>query len=404
MAETIERENCFVIIGAGQAGAWVARTLRQEGFQGRIVLIGEENLPPYERPPLSKAFLQGTADTKAMTLLDPDLAATLCVDIWAGVRATAIDRSAKEVICTDGRHVPYDRLFLTTGARPRTWPGLEPASLVNNSSTRIHALRTQQDALHLRTALTQGQHLLIIGGGWIGLEVAATARALSCNVTILEAAPRLCQRSMPEAVGEYLEALHKSHGVSIQAGVGIKTITEADGQVHVALTSGEILRADQALICIGILPNVELAQACGLDVNNGVVVDAQGRTSDPAIFAAGDVSSHPNTFLRQHIRLESWANAQNQAIIAAKAALGSIDLYDDIPWLWSDQYEMNVQIIGFPQEGQKTETSGTPALGRGSWLFLQDDGRLAGAVCLNAPKELRLLKKRMQSERLTRAG
>lgn len=395
--EMAESENCFVIIGAGQAGAWVARTLRQEGFKGRIVLIGAENLPPYERPPLSKAFLDGTADATTMTLLSPALADELSIDLWAGVNATAINRSAREVMCADGERLRYDRLFLTTGARPRLWPGL---SLTNTTSSRLHALRTQQDALRLRAALSQGQHLLIIGGGWIGLEVAATSRSMSCEVTILEAAPRLCQRSMPEIVGDYLETLHKSQGVALKTGVGIKAIEEGLDHVAVTLATGERIQADHALICIGILPNAELAQACGVEVDNGVIVDAQGRTSDPAIFAAGDVSNHPNAFVRRNIRLESWANAQNQAIIAAKAALGEAPPYDEIPWLWSDQYGINLQIIGFPQEGTKAQTNGTPTCGQGSWLFLRDDESLAGAVCLNAPRDIRLLKKRMQSERL----
>jgi 3-phenylpropionate/trans-cinnamate dioxygenase ferredoxin reductase subunit len=267
-------------------------------------------------------------------------------------------------------------------------------------SARIHTLRTQADALRLRAALTAGSSLLVLGGGWIGLEVAATARGMGCAVTMLEAAPRLCARTMPGVVSDYLLRLHQSQGVTVLTGIGVTGLSEEESGVAATVDTGELLRADHALIGIGIVPNTSLAVACGLPVANGIVVDVQSRTSDPDIFAAGDVASHPSGFAGVALRLESWANAQSQAIVAAKAALGRADRYDDIPWFWSDQYTANLQMLGLPDRGSEIVARGAPEKGSGCWLMLREDGTAAGAVAVNAPRELRTLRKMFADGRL----
>lgn len=380
--------DTFVIVGGGQAGAWVARTLRGEGFAGRILLIAAEEHWPYERPPLSKAFLQGTADAASLTLLDETQAATLDIECWRGCVVTRIDRDRRQVVCADGRAPGYDKLFLATGGRARTLPWLHDVA-----SERVHMLRTQTDALRLRAALDGGESLLVVGGGWIGLEVAATARTMGKTVTLVEAASRLCVRTVPPVVSDFLQNLHEGHGVTILTGHSITGLEGDDTAVTLTLATGEKLRADHALVGIGIIAETTLAVSCGLAVEDGILVDHQGRTSDPDIFAAGDVARHPSRFSGAMMRLESWANAQNQAIVAAKASLGSADLYAEVPWLWSDQYDANLQMLGVPGDAASAVARGTPETGAGCWLMLRADGTAAGAVAVNAPRELRALRK-----------
>jgi 3-phenylpropionate/trans-cinnamate dioxygenase ferredoxin reductase subunit len=373
----------FVIIGAGQAGAWVARTLRAEGFAGRVVLIGAEPHDPYERPPLSKAVLKGDAKIDSTTLLSKAQADAASIECRLGVEVVDIDRAGRNIRCADGGTLAYDKLFLTTGSRVRQWPGIA-------ASPRIHTLRGHDDAARLRQALRG--HLLVLGGGWIGLEVAATARALGVAVTLVEAAPRLCARSLPPVASAFLAQLHRTNGVDVKLGQSVNILATHGDFVTAELADGSSIRADNALVAIGILPNVELAQACGLAVEDGILVDASGRTSDPDIFAAGDVTRHMNVFAGGLVRLESWANAQNQAITAARAALGIEARYDEIPWFWSDQYGVNLQILGMPAAAARCYARGAPADGKGSWLGLHEDGRPAGAIAVNAPRDLRALR------------
>jgi len=374
----------FVIIGAGQAGAWVARTLRAEGFAGRIVLIGAEPHAPYERPPLSKAVLKGEAAADAATLLSPEAARAAAIECWPGVEVAAIDCAARAIRTVDGRALAYDKLFLTTGSRVRQWPGAA-------ASPRLHTLRGRDDAARLRAALRG--HLLVLGGGWIGLEVAATARALGVAVTLIEAAPRLCARSLPAVASAFLARLHERNGVALRLGQSVQALAAHDHAVTAELADGSTITADHALVAIGVVPNVELAQDCGLAVENGILVDHTGRTSDPDIYAAGDVTRHPNRFAGGPVRLESWANAQNQAIVAARAALGLAARYDEIPWFWSDQYGVNLQILGLPAAAARCHPRGAPDEGRGSWLALQEDGSPAGAIAVNAARDLRPLRR-----------
>ncbi|KAA0595877.1 MULTISPECIES: NAD(P)/FAD-dependent oxidoreductase [Azospirillum] len=389
-----ENDATYVVVGGGQAAAWIARTLRAEGFAGRLVLIGEEPHWPYERPALSKEFLRGTGSVEAITLLNATLAEEAGIECWLGQRVTAVDREARVVTTADGRSVAYDTLFLATGGQARRLPGLDAVP-----AERVHTLRTLTESERLRGALAGAKHLLVLGGGWIGLEVAATARALGVAVTVVEAAPRLCARTMPPVVSDWLHTLHEANGVHVLTGTGVAGVTGTADGVAVTLADGGRLDADHLLLGIGIEPEVGLAAAMGLALDDGIVVDAQGRTSDPRIFAAGDVARHPNAFAGAALRLESWANAQNQAIAAARAALGGTGVYADIPWFWSDQYGVNVQMLGLPGLGTRAVARGTPEAGSGCWLMLDESGIAVGAVAVNAARDLRVLRKLLEDGR-----
>jgi 3-phenylpropionate/trans-cinnamate dioxygenase ferredoxin reductase subunit len=385
--------SAFVIVGGGQAGAWVAKTLRAEGYAGRIVLIAAEPHLPYERPPLSKAVLQGEAGPDAVTLLTASEARAQTIACHLGLSVVQLDPAAHTVTCDDGLVVPYTKLFICTGSRVRVLPGQDTAA------PRLHSLRSLDDAQRLRGVIESGGHLLVLGGGWIGLEVAATARMRGLAVTVIEAAPRLCARSLPPVASAFLADLHGLHGVDIRLGTRLSTLDVGARSVQAQLADGEVVEADHVLIGIGVLPNTELAAAAGLALDDGIMVDSAGRTSDPDIYAAGDVTRHWNTACFGHIRLESWANAQNQAIAAARAALSLPARYDEIPWFWSDQYDVNIQIIGLPAAGVTFIPRGTPDAGQGSWLALKDDGRIAGGIAINAPRDLRALRQLWQSGR-----
>lgn len=382
-----DHDEIFIIVGAGQAGAWVARTLRTEGFAGRIILIGEETHWPYERPQLSKGFLTGGVTLQSITLITPEFAASEEIDFRPNTTVAKISRATRCLTLVDGSELSYTKLFLTTGGSPRVLP------VLGHHSDRVHVLRSQDDAIRLRSSLDSSQHLLIIGGGWIGLEAAATARQIGARVTILEAGTRLCKRSVPHVVSDYLLRLHQSNGVVVESSAELVELQTHESGITARLANGEVITADRLLAGIGITPNTSLADACGLLVRDGIVVDDQGRTSDTDIFAAGDVARHPNKFAGEEIRLESWANAQAQAICAAQAALGKDVHYNEAPWFWSDQYDTNLQCLGMPHQASYSVARGSPGSGAGCWLFLTSDDQLVGAVAINAPREMRLLRK-----------
>ncbi len=380
----------IVIVGAGQAGGWAAQTLRKEGFAGEVLLLGEEAHPPHERPPLSKAMLAGTAEPASTHLLRPDVLAA--IDWRRDTRVEAIDRAAKRVRTARGDHIGYDTLILATGTRVRRLavPGAE--------LPHVHYLRTIDDALALRARLVPGARVAIIGGGWIGLEVAATSRKRGADVTVIETQERLCARAAPPLVSQHLAALHVKHGVAIRLGVGVGAIT-ATG---ITLLDGGTVPADLVVIGIGVVPNVELAQDAGLAVDNGIVVDASARTGDRDIFAAGDCARVPLARLGRTLRLESWAHAQNHGIAAARAALGLEIRYDDTPWFWSDQYDLNLQLLGAPSQWSAPVLRGDPAHGPASAFFLTDD-RLDAVIAFNAPRDLRFARKLLEARTPVRA-
>jgi 3-phenylpropionate/trans-cinnamate dioxygenase ferredoxin reductase subunit len=388
----------FVIIGAGQAGGWAAKTLRAEGFTGRIVLVGDESHPPHERPPLSKAVLSGASEPDVCHLFKPDALTELALEHAAGERAVTIDRQAHTVVTERGRTIPYDRLILATGSRVRTLtiPGADLPG--------VFYLRTIADALALRERLTTGARFLVVGGGWIGLEAAATARKRGAEVTVLEAADRLCARAASPELSAFLGRLHAEHGVEVRLRAGLESLRRApEGGIVALLADGTELVADTVLIGVGIVPNVELARDAGLDVKNGIVVDDQGRTSDPAIFAAGDVADQPGARIGRRVRLESWQNAQDQAIVAAKAALGGDARHDPLPWFWSDQYESNIQMLGMPAQWPEAVCRGDFAGASFSLFYVRDD-RIEAVVSINAPRDLRAARRLIDQHKPVRAA
>ncbi len=385
----------IVIVGAGQAGGWVAKTLRTEGYAGRIALIGAEKHPSHERPPLSKAVLAGEAAPETTHLFKSEEHAALELDFRAGTRATRIDRAAKRVFLTGTESIPYDKLLLTTGGTARRLP------IPGGDLPGVFYLRTIEDSLAIGATLGPGKKLAVIGGGWIGLEVASTARKRGTSVTVVEALDRLCARTVPPAISAFLRARHEREGVDIRLGVGVKAI-EDRGSLAVHLADGGVLEADAVVAGIGLEPDVALAREAGLAVDNGVIVDEQCRTSDPDIFAAGDCANTLLPCLGRRVRLESWANAQNQAIVAAKAALGQDARYDELPWFWSDQYDVNLQILGLPARWPDPVVRGDPASGSFSHFYL-DGERIAAIVSVNAPRDLRAAKKLVQTRKAVRA-
>ncbi|MFN0161643.1 MAG: NAD(P)/FAD-dependent oxidoreductase [Burkholderiales bacterium] len=385
----------FVIAGAGQAGRWVAWTLRQEGFGGRIVWLGDEAHVPYERPPLSKAVLKDEAGFERLVLVPESKWSELKLDWRPGQRVTSIDRAARCVVTAGGESVSYDALFLAVGGVARTLPGVAPHA-------RILTLRTWEDALSLKAALKGAPRVLVLGGGWIGLEVAASARTLGCEVTVVEAAPRLCQRTVPPAVSAHLLENHRAHGVTVRLGDAVREVkADADG-VTLSLASNALLQADLLVVGIGLVANDGLAAAAGLTVGNGIHTDAAGRTEDAAIFAVGDCANalRPDG---ARVRIESWENAQRQAIAAAKAALGVAHdaAADGAPWFWSDQYDDNLQLLGEPTEAMQVVERNVAAK-RARLFFFCEGARVKAVAAINAGREIRVVRKWMTQDRYPR--
>jgi 3-phenylpropionate/trans-cinnamate dioxygenase ferredoxin reductase subunit len=377
----------IVIVGAGQAGGWAAHTLRKEGFAGRIVLVGDESHPPHERPPLSKAVLAGEATPESTQLFKAEGFERLALEWRPGVAARSIDRVAKVLVLADGSSVRYDKLILCTGGRARLLdvPGAELPG--------IRALRTIDDALALRPVLRPGQTILVVGGGWIGLEVAATARTQGAEVIVIEAASRLCERTVPAEVSEYLLALHRARGAQILLGATVAGFERlGQGRMRALLRDGRTLEGDSIVVGVGLVPNDELARAAGLECDAGVVVDERCRSSDPDILAAGDVAVAHNAWTGRRMRLESWQNAQEQGIAAARSALGLAVDTPPLPWFWSDQYDMNLQIHGIPATGQQVVMRGRPETGS-FLLFYLDGGRVQAALGPNAARDLRFARR-----------
>jgi len=376
----------LVIVGAGETGARAALTLRAEGYDGPLTLIGEEPHPPYERPPLSKSLLVSPEPPTFPAIADAAGLGERGVDVIAPVLAASIDRAARTLHLSDGRALAYDKLLLATGARARrlTIAGGETAL----------TLRSYDEALALRRLFAPGKTIAIVGGGFIGLELAASASALGCKVNVIEAAPRILMRGVPAALAEIIAARHRSAGVALRVGAAIGAITHSGGRVRVALADGDDVEADTLIAGIGAAPETDLAQRAGLTIDNGVAVDGRLQTSDPHIYAAGDCASFPHPlYAGRRVRLEAWRNAIDQGAFVARSLLGATDAYSVVPWFWSDQYELNLQIAGLADAGQTTIARD---LGEGALLLfhLADDGRLVAASGLGPlgkiAKEVRL--------------
>lgn len=383
----------IVIIGAGQAGGWAAQTLRTEGFTGRLVLIGDEVHPPHERPPLSKAVLSGAALPDTTRLMKAEAFDALGLEWRPGARVRRIDRNAKQLLLADGEALAYDKLILCTGGRARrlALPGIDQVPL--------HTLRTIEDAQALAPALRPGRSVVVVGGGWIGLEVAATARQLGAEVIVVETQSRLCERTVPAEISEHLLALHRAQGTRVLLGAGVRGFAQAaDGRPEVLLADGSALPCDAIVLGIGLVPNDELAREAGLECEGGVLVDAQCRTSDPDILAAGDVAVAPNPWAGRRMRLESWQNAQEQGIAAARSALGHAVDYQPLPWFWSDQYGMNLQIFGMPTAAHRVVRRGDLASGSFVLFYLAGDV-VQAAIGPNAARDLRFARRLIEQRK-----
>ena len=367
----------IVIIGGGQAAAFAAQTLRKEGFEGTLSIISDEEKIFYERPPLSKSVLAGEESPEILSFFSPEAIDALNIDWHKPKHAEAIDRDAQTVTLNDGTTLPYDRLILATGSRPRV-PNANWTAFEN-----VHTLRTIDDSLKLQAAFKAGKRLAIIGGGWIGLEVAATANKLGLNVNLFELAPRLCGRSAPPEVSEYLYNLHTGKGTNIHLNCGAIDLAEnADGTLTLTTECNEV-NADIVLVGAGAEIATELAENAGLEIKGGIIVDEFGQTSDPNIYAAGDVAIHPVVgFCTQ-----SWANAQYQAMIAAKAIMGkNPPAYGEIPWVWSDQYDHNIQIMSLPIDEECTLIIRDSGETQKAYIHLDSENRVRSIVAINDPK------------------
>lgn len=387
----------FVIIGASQAGGWVAQTLRNEGFEGNVILIGEEPYLPYERPPLSKAALLGEVTVDSTYFWQQEALDEANIEVRLNTRVTAIDRDAKEIEIEGGDRIAYDKLAITTGARVRKLP-IEGADLPG-----VFYLRTMGDTLAIRDAAKDGATAMIVGGGWIGLECAATLTKLGCKSVVVEAADRLCGRAVTPEISDWMLKFHTDHGVDVRLSTGLEKF-EGNGQLERAvLPGGDTIDCSIAVVGIGVIANVELAQDAGLKIDNGIVVDDRACTSDPDIVAAGDVANHPNGLLERRIRLESYENAQNQGITAGKAMLDKAEPYSEIPWFWSDQFDANLQMIGLPQDWDETATRGDQDSNEFVTFYLKN-GMIDGAISVNNPRDLRVGKRLMQGKKQVSAA
>ena len=362
----------IVIIGAGEAGGRTALQLRENGFAGPITLLGDETHLPYERPPLSKEALTDTEATAPRVIVSRDVLDTAGITFLSSARATSIDRETRTVLLANGAELAYDKLVLATGASPRRLP------MAEDIGHSVY-LRTHDDSLDIRRRLERGGHVVIIGGGFIGLEIAASARKRGCAVTIVETQPRLLMRGVPAEIAEVIQREHESHGSRVLLGTGLSTITDAGEQARIELADGVDLLADLVVIGIGAVPNTALAEAAGLTVENGISVDRHLRTSDRSIFAVGDCASFPaELFGGRRIRLESWRSTHDHARVAAANLTGGEAVIDAVPWFWSDQYSLGLQVAGLSDEGVTTVRRD---LGDGAFILfsLAADGRLVAA-------------------------
>jgi len=372
-------ESTYVIVGASLTGAKAAETLREEGFDGNIVLLGEEHERPYERPPLSKGYLLGKEEKSSIYVHEEGWYAENGVDLRLGVRATALDPGAKRVSLADGGTVAYDRLLLATGASPRR------LNAPGGDLDGVLYLRRVGDSERLQAALRGGGQVVTVGGGWIGLEVTAAARQAGCEVTVVEPEPVALNRQLGPELGGVFADLHKEHGVVFRTRESVTELRGSGGQVTGAVTSsGAVLPADLVVVGIGAIPSTGLAADAGLDVGNGVIVDAGLRTSAPDVFAAGDVANAFHPLFGKHIRVEHWANALNGGPAAARSMLGQGISYDAVPYFYSDQYDLGMEAAGFTDPGSYDQVVYRGDLaGREFVAFCLSGGAVMGGMNVN---------------------
>jgi 3-phenylpropionate/trans-cinnamate dioxygenase ferredoxin reductase subunit len=343
-------DETVVIVGAGLAGAKAAEALRTEGFEGRVVLLGREDELPYERPPLSKKYLAGVAEKASIYVHDAAWYSENDIDLRLATTAVGVDREAQVVEVAGGERVAYHRLLLATGASPRA------LSVPGRDLDGVWTLRTASDSERLQAAFREGGPVVVVGGGWIGLETAAAARGYGCEVTIVEPLPTPLHHVLGPELGAVFAQLHRDNGVRLLTETAVDELRGENGRVRAVVTAdGEALTAETVVVGVGVDPSIELAKTAGLDVENGVLVDAGLRTSDPTIFAAGDIAHAEHPFYGRRIRVEHWANALHQGPAAARSLLGQEVVFDRLPYFYTDQYDLGMEYTGFVAPDQETE-------------------------------------------------
>lgn len=374
----------IVVIGAGQAGSSLVAKLRKDGFDGDITLIGAEDVLPYQRPPLSKAYLLGEMELERLFLRPASFYADNNITLKLGQRVTGIDTAAKTVSLGD-EVVGYDQLALTTGSDPRRLP-----TAIGGDLEGVHVVRGLGDVDAMAPQVREGARALIVGGGYIGLEAAAVCAKRGVKVTLVEMADRILQRVAAPETSDYFRALHSGHGVDIREATGLERLEGEGGKVtRAVLSGGEVLEVDFVVVGVGITPSTQLAELAGLDLDNGIKVDAQGRTSDASIWAAGDCASFP--YRGRRIRLESVPNAIDQAEVVAQNMLGAATDYVAQPWFWSDQYDVKLQIAGLNTGYDTVVTRQGAGLQRSFWYYA--DGQLVAVDAMNDPRAYMVAKR-----------
>lgn len=372
-------DQTFVIVGASLAGAKAAETLREEGFTGRVILVGEEAERPYERPPLSKGYLLGKDDKQKIYVHDADWYDRRSVELRLRRRAASLDRDRRELEFDDGERIHYTKVLLTTGAASRR------LNVPGSDLDGVLYLRRVEDSERLRQALRGAGAVVVVGGGWIGLEVAAAARELDCQVTVIEPRPTPLSAALGPEMGGYFADLHRRHGVDLRLGSGVSELRGDAGRVTAVRTDdGTQIPAEVVIVGVGATPNTELAEQSGLPVDNGVLVDQSLRTDDPDVYAAGDVANALHPLYGQRIRVEHWGNALNQGPAAAKAMLGQRVAYDRIPYFFTDQYDVGMEFTGwFPPGGYDTVVTRGDVQGNAFYAFWLAGDRLVAGMHVN---------------------
>ncbi len=374
----------IVIIGAGQGAGQAAASFRQSGYDGELLILGEESYPPYQRPPLSKQYLSGELPLERVYVRAEKFYKENDIEVRMNTRVDSIDPNAKSVTSASGDTFHYDKLLIATGSRPRILqvPGSDLAG--------IHYLRTIDDVNEIQAAMKEAKNIVIVGGGYIGLEVASVAVTSGHNVTVLEMEDRILQRVTTPEMSRYYHDLHTNRGLDIITNTTVSGF-EGTGKVERVLCGDSKIEADLVIVGIGIVPNVELALDAGIDCDNGILVDGQCRTSAPDIFAIGDCTNHPNPLLARRLRLESVPNAMEQARVAVANMLGNEKTYSAVPWFWSDQYELKLQMVGFSSDGDTQVVRGDMAANQFAVFYLKD-GAVVAVDAVNSPREFMVCK------------
>jgi len=400
---TVNTQACALIVGGGHAGSEAAISLRQHGFEGRILILSDDPGLPSQRPPLSKAFLAGKVGVEALPIRPDAAYAKADVEILNDVTVAELELGGRLVRLSDGRSLGWTQLILATGSRARQ---LQITGLGERQPDNLHYLRSQADAERLRGQLLEGQRLVIVGGGYIGLEVAAAAQEAGLQVTILEAQPRVLARVTAPEVSSFYEQVHRAAGIDLRLNVNLEkaSLSTSGNRIEALVTTdGTRIELDLVLVGVGAIANTTLAEQAGIAVENGILVDELSRTSAADVYAIGDCSNHPSVLYDCRLRLESIPNAIEQARAAASAVVGKPMPYRSLPWFWSDQYGLKLQIAGINQGYDQTILRGTKSL-RSFVAFYLREGRLIAADCINRQQEFMAIKKLVQGGFAGRAG